>query len=370
VLKVNFGDDLRRISIADDCSYVELRKTLHSLFHRSLPPGFIIKYKDEEADVLSITSDSELQEAKTIHKQLLRLTLIAPPTGEKGNEKKPESATDNVQPKEESQAQSSPATPQANQLNFAPLLQELMQNTQLAQSLLPLVMSALGNSFQAGSGSVNPSNPSPQDPQASIQRLSEKLLSESCIQNLLSSVLPLAAQQAQNAAQTAAQVLKRHADQTTTTTTSATSQTDKPCELVTAFDPLPPTCPESPTTALVATSDPVVDPVPGPAPSTTVYIPAPEPEIEIETEPESASDSGSTSPILISACDPVHLSIDGGETVAKDIEDKKINDLAQMFGAPLDQLADLGFTDKFVNVSLLQKYNGDISRVLDALLDS
>jgi len=361
-LKVNFGDDLRRISVADDCSYADLRKTLQSLFHKSLPSGFIIKYKDEESDVLSITSDSELQEAKTIHKQLLRLTLIAPPTGEKSNEK-PESATDNVKPKE-AQAQSpSLATPQANQLNFAPLLQELMQNTQLAQSMLPLVMSALGNSFQAqsGTGGINP-NPSPQDPQASIQKLSEKLLSESCIQNLLSSVLPLAAQQAQNAAQHAAQAIKRHADQTTT----ATPQTDKPCEIVTVFDPLPPTSPESPTTTLVATSDPVVDPVTEPAPSTTVYVPSPEPENESEPE----SDSETNTPILISTSDPVHISIDGGEAVAKDNEDKKINDLAYMFAAPLAQLADLGFTDRFVNVSLLQRYNGDISLVLDALLDA
>jgi len=75
-LKVYVGDEIRRLTLQDNCSYVLLRTTLINLC--SLPRDFLIKYKDEEGDMVSITSDLEFQAAKILATEpIFRLWIYA-----------------------------------------------------------------------------------------------------------------------------------------------------------------------------------------------------------------------------------------------------------------------------------------------------
>jgi hypothetical protein len=83
VIKVHNSqqNDLRRISLPDETTYIQLRNTLKSLFGgAALPQRFLIKYKDEEGDFLSITSEIEFAEAKKLNPNMLRLTIVPPST--------------------------------------------------------------------------------------------------------------------------------------------------------------------------------------------------------------------------------------------------------------------------------------------------
>ncbi len=63
-LKINWGDDIRRITLLHTPSYAELRKTFQKIFSvAGLPKGFVIKYQDDEKDLVTIGSDLELSEA-------------------------------------------------------------------------------------------------------------------------------------------------------------------------------------------------------------------------------------------------------------------------------------------------------------------
>jgi len=80
-LKIKFyiGDEIRRLSLPANCSYALLRSTLSKLC--SLSQDFRIKYKDEEEDMVSITSDQEFQAAKTLAANpLLRLWIFGEST--------------------------------------------------------------------------------------------------------------------------------------------------------------------------------------------------------------------------------------------------------------------------------------------------
>jgi len=73
-VKFYIGDEIRRLTLQDNCSYAFLRTTLSNLC--TLPRDFLIKYKDEEGDMVSITSDIEFQAAKALATEpILRLWI-------------------------------------------------------------------------------------------------------------------------------------------------------------------------------------------------------------------------------------------------------------------------------------------------------
>jgi len=75
-IKLSVGNEIRRFTLPDDCSYDVLRTTLCSLFGNTLPSEFVITYKDEEGDLVSITSDIEFHAAKILAADpLLRLSI-------------------------------------------------------------------------------------------------------------------------------------------------------------------------------------------------------------------------------------------------------------------------------------------------------
>lgn len=77
IMKCDFNGDLRRVSLAET-SFSELKRVLGQLY--DLTSDFTVKYLDDENDLITMTSDSELVEAINLSKateQPLRLTLIA-----------------------------------------------------------------------------------------------------------------------------------------------------------------------------------------------------------------------------------------------------------------------------------------------------
>jgi hypothetical protein len=64
-LKVQFGEQLRRVSInADNATYEEVYKLIKTLFKPALSGVlFSLSYRDDEGDNVVISSDIELKEA-------------------------------------------------------------------------------------------------------------------------------------------------------------------------------------------------------------------------------------------------------------------------------------------------------------------
>lgn len=80
ILKIKFNDDVRRITLENAPTFVELQGILRDLF-RQLPESFVVKYTDEEEDLVSMCSDMELKEAFEIANQsptkILRMNITA-----------------------------------------------------------------------------------------------------------------------------------------------------------------------------------------------------------------------------------------------------------------------------------------------------
>jgi len=64
VLKITLGDDTRRISLDRAPSYDELTQLIRQLFGMSA--AFVLKYQDEDKDLITVTSQAELSEAFNI----------------------------------------------------------------------------------------------------------------------------------------------------------------------------------------------------------------------------------------------------------------------------------------------------------------
>jgi hypothetical protein len=76
VVKIKYGEDTRRITIDYTPRFVDLSKMLRQLFG-SIGSTFVIKYLDDEGDLVSLSSDLELKEALSVSTkqttQVLRL---------------------------------------------------------------------------------------------------------------------------------------------------------------------------------------------------------------------------------------------------------------------------------------------------------
>jgi len=65
LVKAYFGTDARRVTVEDNIPFVELHSLLQKLFSASCSEQskFWIRYQDEENDLISISTDSDLKEA-------------------------------------------------------------------------------------------------------------------------------------------------------------------------------------------------------------------------------------------------------------------------------------------------------------------
>ncbi len=71
-LKVQTKGEIRRINVSDSFSYLSVIEALRKYF-LSLPNTFSLQYKDEDEDIISVSSQAEYQEAKRIMKNSLVL---------------------------------------------------------------------------------------------------------------------------------------------------------------------------------------------------------------------------------------------------------------------------------------------------------
>jgi predicted transcriptional regulator len=78
VIKLSNGTDIRRITVNQPISLVELTELAKSLFRGTLPPSFILQYKDDEQEQITVTCDRELEEAFRLFKDqgLLRVCVV------------------------------------------------------------------------------------------------------------------------------------------------------------------------------------------------------------------------------------------------------------------------------------------------------
>eukprot|EP01121_Diplochlamys_sp_Union-15-3_P010640 TRINITY_DN3003_c0_g3_i4.p1 TRINITY_DN3003_c0_g3~~TRINITY_DN3003_c0_g3_i4.p1 ORF type:complete len:281 (-),score=51.64 TRINITY_DN3003_c0_g3_i4:23-808(-) len=77
LVKIKLGEEFRRISFKEQPTYQEFRSTLQQIFKEEALSEFVIKYKDEEEDLITVSSDIELSEAFAINRnQILRVFLI------------------------------------------------------------------------------------------------------------------------------------------------------------------------------------------------------------------------------------------------------------------------------------------------------
>eukprot|EP01122_Echinamoeba_exundans_P016242 TRINITY_DN816_c1_g2_i1.p1 TRINITY_DN816_c1_g2~~TRINITY_DN816_c1_g2_i1.p1 ORF type:complete len:330 (-),score=88.33 TRINITY_DN816_c1_g2_i1:115-1104(-) len=80
-LKTSFRDDIRRVSISADLTFSALVERLKKMYS-DLIEEFVIRYRDEDGDVVSVTSDEELAEAIRLSKlagSVLRLWVVIKP---------------------------------------------------------------------------------------------------------------------------------------------------------------------------------------------------------------------------------------------------------------------------------------------------
>lgn len=79
VFKISYDSDIRRITVPSTSSFDEFLELVKKLFIESIPENFLIKYTDDENDLVSITCDRELREAFAFAsgKPLLRLSVVA-----------------------------------------------------------------------------------------------------------------------------------------------------------------------------------------------------------------------------------------------------------------------------------------------------
>ena len=78
IIKASFGDDIRRIPILnDDLTYDELIMMMQRVFRGVLETNeeLVLKYKDEDGDLVSLTDTNDLSHA-IYYSRVLRLTIL------------------------------------------------------------------------------------------------------------------------------------------------------------------------------------------------------------------------------------------------------------------------------------------------------
>lgn len=63
VLKISYNDDIRRVSLENTSNFAQLTTIIRNLFKFGPNAELVVKYEDDEKDLVTITSDLELKEA-------------------------------------------------------------------------------------------------------------------------------------------------------------------------------------------------------------------------------------------------------------------------------------------------------------------
>lgn len=97
VLKISFNEDIRRVTL-EHVSFLDLTRMIKCMF--GLNKDIAMRYKDDEGDMVTVTSDMELSEAVTSSKTLLRIFVtekeVAPSADKGKSPAAPASASSNT----------------------------------------------------------------------------------------------------------------------------------------------------------------------------------------------------------------------------------------------------------------------------------
>eukprot|EP01121_Diplochlamys_sp_Union-15-3_P015670 TRINITY_DN5224_c0_g1_i1.p1 TRINITY_DN5224_c0_g1~~TRINITY_DN5224_c0_g1_i1.p1 ORF type:complete len:361 (-),score=58.84 TRINITY_DN5224_c0_g1_i1:48-1130(-) len=78
-IKVKYNEEIRRCSFKERPNFLLFKNTLTKLFSHVSFEKVTIKYQDEEGDLITVSSDIELQEAFSLNNSLLRVFLVTSP---------------------------------------------------------------------------------------------------------------------------------------------------------------------------------------------------------------------------------------------------------------------------------------------------
>lgn len=78
-VKINFGDDMRRFALKEPVSFARLEELTRQLYCFDAARALTIRYADDEGELISVSSDAELEEAFAVSRALaskaLKLTV-------------------------------------------------------------------------------------------------------------------------------------------------------------------------------------------------------------------------------------------------------------------------------------------------------
>jgi len=112
-IKFQCNEDIRRVSVDHEPSLKELTLMAISIFRENVPESFVLKYKDNDGDNITVTSDVELEEAfRLFREQKILRVQIVPQTGKPVVVAPPQTATQTTETQTQQHAvPTSPSNP-------------------------------------------------------------------------------------------------------------------------------------------------------------------------------------------------------------------------------------------------------------------
>lgn len=74
-IKFQFNSDIRRVSVPENQSFNDVIDLAKNLFNGALPDRFVLKYRDDENDLITVSTDREFQEAVRVRKDVIRFVI-------------------------------------------------------------------------------------------------------------------------------------------------------------------------------------------------------------------------------------------------------------------------------------------------------
>ncbi|KAM9999693.1 hypothetical protein ACTFIZ_008162 [Dictyostelium cf. discoideum] len=235
ILKIQYNEDTRRVSMERDPTFLELRKMTVTFFKIN---SFLIKYFDEDKDLITITSDNDLKEAFSIATTSPRtVRLFVSKTEEESssetiNNNNTTPSINNYQnPLSNSVNNNNNNNNNDNTMNLKPLIDSILANPNIAQLASASAVSCLTPKVHTSVYGI----PTTGTDQTQIENLLSNLGSQNWIneivQNSLSNIFkPNVNNNNQNQNQSATNNNNNNnnnSNNTTTTTTTTSTSTTK-----------------------------------------------------------------------------------------------------------------------------------------------
>ncbi|KAM9960329.1 hypothetical protein ACTFIW_009463 [Dictyostelium discoideum] len=227
ILKIQYNDDTRRVSMERDPTFLELRKMTVTFFKIN---SFLIKYFDEDKDLITITSDNDLKEAFSIATTSPRtVRLFVSKTEEESSSETINNNTapsiNNYQNPLSNSVNNNNNNNDNNTMNLKPLIDSILANPNIAQLASASAVSCLTPKVHTSVYSI----PTTGTDQTQIENLLSNLGSQNWIneivQNSLSNIFkPNVNNNNQNQNQSTTTNNNNNNTTTTTTTTSTTKK--------------------------------------------------------------------------------------------------------------------------------------------------